>query len=219
MEFGKIMTLLGSGTLETLTMTALSTIFALLIGFPLGVLLLVTAPDGLMPKPALNQVMGRIVNVGRSFPFIILIIVLIPVTKFIVGTPVGTIAAVVPLSIAAAPYIARITESALKEVDPGMIQAARVMGSTNFTIVRKVIVPEAMPAVVAGITLMIINIIGYSAMAGAVGGGGLGAVAINYGYVRYHIDVLIGAVIIIILIVELVQMAGTRIANNMMKRR
>jgi D-methionine transport system permease protein len=211
--------ILAMPTVQTIYMVTFSTLFSLVLGFPLGVLLCATAADGLSPQPGINQTVGRLVNILRSFPFIILLIIVMPISRFIVGTSIGTTATIVPLSIAAAPYVARIIESALKDVDPGTIQAARVMGSGNFAIIRKVMVPEAMPALVAGITLTIINIIGYSAMAGAIGGGGLGDVAIRYGYQRYRVDVLIGAVIIIILLVELIQMAGTHIANSMIRKR
>ena len=211
--------ILDKPTLQTLYMVALSTVFSVIMGLPLGVLLCVTSADGLRPNLPVNQVVGRTVNVFRSFPFVILMIAVIPLTRLITGSSIGTTAAIVPLSIAAAPYVARIIESALKEVDPGTIQAAKVMGSTNFTIMWKVMVPEAMPALVAGITLTIINLIGYSAMAGVIGGGGLGDVAIRYGYHRYQLDVLVGAVIVIILMVELVQITGTYLANSMIKKR
>lgn len=206
-------------TLETLYMTAGSTLFALVLGFPLGVLLCVTSPGNLTPMLTLNKVMGRIVNVLRSFPFIILMILVFPLSSLIVGTSIGTTATIVPLSVAAAPFVARIFESALKEVDPDVIKAAKVMGSTNRQIIFRVMVPEAMPALVAGLTLTIINIIGYSAMAGAIGGGGLGDVAIRYGYHRFRIDVMAGAVIIIVVLVEFVQYFGSRAADNMIKKR
>jgi D-methionine transport system permease protein len=206
-------------TLETFYMVAGSTIFSLLLGFPLGVVLCVTSPDGLTPKSTMNQLLGRIVNVLRSFPFIILMILVFPLSRFIVGTSIGTTATIVPLSVAAAPFVARIIESALKEVDPGAIQAARAIGSTNGQIIRKVMIPEAMPALVAGLTLTVINIIGYSAMAGAIGGGGLGDLAIRYGYQRFRTDVMVGSVVVILVIVELVQVFGTKIANDMISKR
>ena len=162
---------------ETLVMVFFSTIFSLVLGLPIGVLLHITgkeADGGIIPSPVFNNVLSRIVNILRSFPFIILLIVLIPLSRIIVGTSIGTKAAIVPLSIAAAPFVARIIESALKEVDPGVIQAAKAMGSTNWQLVWKVLLPEAMPALMSGLTLTIINLIGYSAMAGTIGGGGLG---------------------------------------------
>lgn len=166
-----IISLVGTSTLQTLEMVLFSTIFSLILGLPLGILLCVTDPQGgIMPKPVLNQILTRIVNVLRSFPFIILMILLFPLSRIIVGTSIGTKATIVPLSIAAAPFVARVIETALKEVDPGVVQAARAMGSTNFQIITKVLLPESMPSLVAGITLTIINLIGYSAMAGAMGG-------------------------------------------------
>lgn len=209
-------------TLQTFQMVGLSTLFSVVLGLPLGILLCVTSPlnqGGLKPKPVLNEILSRIVNILRSFPFIILIIVLFPLSRIIVGTAIGTKATIVPLSIAAAPFVARLVETSLKEVDPGVIQAAKTMGSTNRQIVFKVMLPEALPSLIAGLTLTIINLIGYSAMAGAVGGGGLGDLAIRYGYQRFRTDVLFVAVIIILVLVELIQFIGNKISANMMKRR
>lgn len=212
--------LVGDATIETLAMVFFSTIFSMVIGLPLGILLCVTDPQtGIMPKPVLFQILTRIVNVLRSFPFIILMILLFPLSKIIIGTSIGTAATIVPLSIAAAPFVARIVETALKEVEPGVVQAARAMGSTNFQIIFKVLLPEAMPSLVSGITLTIINLIGYSAMAGAIGGGGLGDLAIRYGYQRFRTDVMIAAVVVILVLVELIQVIGTKISNNLMARR
>lgn len=205
---------------QTLIMVVFSTVFSLILGFPLGILLCVTDPStGITPRPVLNQVLTRIVNVFRSFPFIILMIILFPLSRIILHTAIGTKATIIPLSIAAAPFVARVIESALNEVDPGVTQAARSMGSTNWQIITKVLVPEALPAIVSGITLTIINLIGYSAMAGAIGGGGLGDLAIRYGYQRFRVNILIIAVIVIIVMVELIQFIGSRIASDMMKRR
>jgi D-methionine transport system permease protein len=167
----------------------------------------------------LYNILSRIVNLFRSFPFIILMIMLIPFTRFIVKTSIGPTAVIIPLSIAAAPFVARIVESALSEVEAGVITAARAMGSTNFQIIRKVLIPEAMPALVSGLALTIINLIGYSAMAGAIGGGGLGNLAINYGYYRFTTDVMIAAVIVILLFVEAVQILGTAISRNLLSKR
>ena len=211
--------LVGSATLQTLIMVFFSTIFSLLLGFPLGVLLCVTDPNGITPKPVLNQVLSRIVNILRSFPFIILMIVLFPLSRIIVGTSIGTAATIVPLSIAAAPFVARIIESSLNEVNPELIQAAKAMGSTNMQIILKVLIPEAMPSLVDGITLTIINLIGYSAMAGAVGGGGLGDLAIRYGYQRFRPMVMFVAVVVILVLVELIQFIGNRISAAIMKKR
>ncbi|MDR2898573.1 MAG: ABC transporter permease [Spirochaetaceae bacterium] len=215
-----LITLVSSATLETLIMVLSSTFFSLLLGLPLGILLCVTDPaGGITPKPLLYQVLSRLVNVLRSFPFIILIILLIPLSRIIVGTSIGTTATIVPLSIAAAPFVARIIETALKEVDPGVIQAARAMGSTASQIIFKVLLPEAMPSLVSGMTLTIINLIGYSAMAGAIGGGGLGDLAIRYGYQRFRSDVMLAAVIVILVLVEVIQVAGSRIAAKLMAKR
>ncbi len=210
---------LAEPTWQTIYMVAGSTLFSVILGFPLGVLLCVTSLDGLTPKPSLNQIIGRIVNVFRSFPFIILMILVFPLSRLIVGTSIGTTATIVPLSVAAAPFVARIIESALKEVDPGTIQAARVMGSTNSQIILRVMIPEALPALVAGITLTIINIVGYSAMAGAIGGGGLGDLAIRYGYQRFRLDIMIGSVLIILIMVEMIQFVGTKLADRMIRSR
>ena len=216
----QIVTLVGSATLQTLAMVFSSTLFSLILGFPLGILLCVTDPvSGIMPKPVLNQVLSRIVNILRSFPFIILMILLFPLSRIIVGTSIGTRATIVPLSIAAAPFVARIIETSLKEVDPGVIQAAKAMGSTNMQIIIKVLVPEAMPSLVSGITLTIINLIGYSAMAGAIGGGGLGDLAIRYGYQRFRTDIMIAAVVVILVLVEVIQFIGPKISSGLLAKR
>ena len=207
---------------ETFIMVFFSTIFSLVLGFPLGVLLCVSRPElqgGLMPRPVLYTVLDKIVNVLRSFPFIILMVVLFPLSRVVVGTTIGTKATIVPLSIAAAPFVARVIESSLKEVDTGVVQAARSMGSTNSQIIFKVLIPEALPSLVADVTLTIINLIGYSAMAGAIGGGGLGDLAIRYGYQRARTDVLIVAVIIILVLVELIQFVGNKISASIASKR
>lgn len=215
-----IISLVGTSTLQTLEMVLFSTIFSLILGLPLGILLCVTDPQGgIMPKPVLNQILTRIVNILRSFPFIILMILLFPLSRIIVGTSIGTKATIVPLSIAAAPFVARVIETALKEVDPGVVQAARAMGSTNFQIITKVLLPESMPSLVAGITLTIINLIGYSAMAGAIGGGGLGDLAIRYGYQRFRTDIMVVSVVVILVLVEVIQIIGTKISARLMARR
>lgn len=220
MNISQIATLVGDATVETLLMVLFSTVFSMILGFPLGVLLCVTDPvSGITPKPVLNQILSRIVNILRSFPFIILMIVLFPLSRIIVGTSIGTKATIVPLSIAAAPFVARVIETSLREVDPGVIQAARAMGSTNWQIIYKVLIPEALPGLVDGITLTIINLIGYSAMAGAIGGGGLGDLAIRYGYQRFRTDVMAVSVIVIILLVEVIQFIGTKISGHLMSKR
>ena len=215
-----IFTLVSEATLETLAMVGFSTVFSLILGLPLGILLCVTDGEtGIMKKPVLNQVLTRIVNVLRSFPFMILMILLFPLSRKIVGTSIGTTATIVPLSIAAAPFVARIIETALKEVDPGVVQAARAMGSTNMQIIWKVLLPEAMPSLVSGITLTIINLIGYSAMAGAIGGGGLGDLAIRYGYQRFRTDIMAVSVIVILVLVEVIQVNKTKISSKLLAKR
>lgn len=215
----QILILVGTSTLETLLMVFFSTFFAILIGFPLGILLNITNKYGITPKASFNLVLSRIIDVLRSFPFVIMMIVLLPFTRLILGTAIGTTATIIPLSIAAAPFVARITETALNEVDPGVVQAARAMGSTNWQIIYKVLVPEAMPSVVSGITLTIINLVSYSAMAGTLGGGGLGDLAIRYGYQRFRTDIMVASVIVIIIMVALIQFAGTKITNKMLAKR
>ena len=215
----QILTLVGVSTLQTLEMVLFSTVFSMVMGFPLGVLLYSRNSMGITPRPVLNQILSRIVNILRSFPFIILMILLFPLSRLILGTSIGTTATIIPLSIAAAPFVARLVETSLLEVDPGMIQAARAMGSTNSQIIYKVLIPESMPSLVSGITLTIINLIGYSAMAGTIGGGGLGDLAIRYGYQRFRPDVMAASVVVIIVMVELIQFVGTRIANRLLANR
>jgi len=213
------LSMLPIATLETVYMTFVSTFFACLLGFPIGVYLFVTSPAGLAPRSVTYNVFSRIVNILRSLPFIILMILLIPLTRLIIKTSIGPTAVIIPLSIAAAPFVARVAESALSEVDYGVLIAARAMGSTNFQIIRKVLIPEALPSLVSGLTLTIINLIGYSAMAGAIGGRGLGDLAIRYGYYRFRIDVTIGAVIVITILVELIQIAGSAISRSILSKR
>jgi len=215
----EVLTMLPQATLETVFMTFASAVLASLLGFPLGTYLYVTSPSGLTPKRITYNVVSRIVNLLRSLPFIILMILLIPFTRMIIKTSIGPSAVIIPLSIAAAPFVARVVESALEEVDKGVLTAARAMGSTNMQIIFKVLIPEAMPALISGLALTIINLIGYSAMAGALGGGGLGDLAIRYGYYRFRIDVTIAAVIIILILVEAVQITGTIISRKLLARR
>ncbi|MDD7255852.1 methionine ABC transporter permease [Bullifex porci] len=218
----QMINLVMSATGETLVMVFFSTLFSLILGLPIGVLLHVTSSEeqgGIIPQPIFNNILGRIVNVLRSFPFIILMILLIPLSRLIVGTSIGTKATIVPLSIAAAPFVARIIESALKEVDPGVVQAAKAMGSTNAQIIIKVLIPEAMPSLVSGVTLTIINLIGYSAMAGAIGGGGLGDLAIRYGYQRFRPSYMVAAVLVILILVEVIQVAGNKLSAKLLASR
>ena len=218
-SWSTLVQLVGTATGQTLIMVFFSTLFSFILGAPLGVLLCITSEGNLMPKSVLHQLIDRIVNVLRSFPFIILMILLFPFSRLIIGTSIGTAATVVPLSIAAAPFVARVIESALLEIDRGVIQAALAMGSSTMEIIFKVMIPEALPPLVAGITLTIINLIGYSAMAGAIGGGGLGDLAIRYGYQRFRSDIMLAAVIVILVMVELIQFIGTKISTALAKRR
>ena len=193
---------------QTIYMVFFSTLFSSVLGFILGIVVTVTSPTGLKPNVFIYKFLDIVINVLRSFPFIILIVFIIPLTRAIVGTPIGETAAIVPLTIAAAPFVARIIESALKEVDPGVIEAAKSFGASNIQIVFKVMLKEAVPAIISGLTLTIINIIGYSAMAGSVGAGGLGKVAISYGYQRYQTNVMIVTVVILIIMVQGIQSLG-----------
>lgn len=195
-------------TQETLLMTLFATVFTVIGGLPLGVLLQVSAANGLRPAPSLNRVLGAVVNVGRSLPFLILMIAIIPFTRFVVGTSAGWQAATVPLTIGAIPFFARLVETSLREVSAGKVEAAQMMGSTDGQIVRQVLVAEAAPGIVAGLTTTIIALVSYTAMAGAVGGGGLGATAMSYGYNRFQGDVMVVAVVLLIVLVQLVQMIG-----------
>lgn len=205
-------------SLTTIYMVGVSTLLTVLLGLPLGVLLVITDKRGLNPKPMLNRVLGVIVNLTRSLPFIILLVVLIPFTRLIVGTSIGPTAAIVPLTLAAVPFFARVTESALREVPSGLIEAAQAMGSNEWQIVSKVYIPEAMPGLVLGIALTLISLVGYSAMAGAVGAGGLGDLAIRYGYQRFETEVMLVTVVLLVVFVQLVQTAGDRIAAKVSKR-
>lgn len=207
--------LLAQGTWDTLLMTIVSTFFAYVIGIPLGVLCVLTSPKGLMPHRIFNMVLGWIINIGRSIPFIILLVALIPFTRFIVGTSLGVPGAIVPLVISAAPFIARMVEQSIEEVDGGLVEAAQSFGANTRQIVYKVFLREALPSLVRGFAIVFITILGYSAMAGCVGAGGLGDIAIRYGYQRYQDDVMIATVIILIVIVQIVQSACNFAARKM----
>jgi D-methionine transport system permease protein len=214
-----VIAMLPAATAETLYMTFMSVIFAVILGFPLGTFLYYTSPAGLGPRGMLYNVLSRVVNLLRSLPFIILMILIIPLSRLIIRTSIGPTAVIIPLSIAAAPFVARIAETSLSEVDSGVLLAARAMGSSSFQIIYKVLIPEALPSLVSGLALTIINLIGYSAMAGAIGGGGLGDLAIRYGYYRFRMDVTIAAVIVILVLVEAVQIAGTSVSRNLLSKR
>ncbi len=205
---------------ETLVMVFASSFLSFVIGLFTAILLYALQPgNGMHPNAVLHTVLSKIINIMRSFPFIILIILLMPFTRKIVGTTIGVRAAVIPLSLAAAPFIARLIESAFMEIDKGLIEAARIMGSRNSDVIFKVLIPECLPQIVDAITMTVINLIAYSAMAGTVGAGGLGDLAIRYGYQRFRTDVMIMAVVSIILIVEIVQMAGSWISKRLRNKR
>lgn len=210
--------LLVPSLLESLYMVSLSTLFSLLMGFPLGILLVVTEKGNIWEKAHFNKVLNSIINILRSIPFIILMILAFPLAKLIVGTKIGTTATIVPLSIAAAPFVARVMESSLKEIDRGVIESSLAMGATIPQIIGKVLIPESLPSIVSGITLTIINIIGYSAMAGAIGGGGLGDLAIRFGLYKWQKDVMFMALIVIIALVQGVQFLGNYISKKINKK-
>lgn len=210
--------ILSNGIWETLYMTIVSTVFAYLFGIPLGVILYITDKKGICNNRIINFIVGTVVNMIRSIPFLILLVAILPFTRFIVGTTIGSTATIVPLIVAAAPFVARMVESSLKEVDYGVIEAARAMGSSVAQIIFKVLLPEAKPSLLVGCTISLATILGYSAMAGFVGGGGLGAIAINYGYYRYQGDIMWITVILLVVIVQLFQEVGLKLVRKVDKR-
>lgn len=211
------MILLGIG--ETLLMVIVSTLFGYLFGLPLGIGLYITNDDGIKPNKTIYRILDIIVNIGRSIPFLILLILLIPFTRLIVGKSFGTIATIVPLTISAIPFIGRMVESSLKEVDKGVIEAAQSMGASTFQIITKVLLVEARPSLINGVTICLGTIVGYSAMAGTVGGGGLGDIAIRYGYYRYQTDIMLITVVIIVVLVQLFQLLGNKLSIKLDKRK
>jgi len=214
----ELLALTGVGLLETLYMTVISTLMAYVLGLPIGMILVVTDKDGIRPNAAVNSIVGGIVNVVRSAPFIILLVAVIPITRAIVGTTIGSTATIVPLVIAAAPFIARMAESSAKEVDRGVIEASLSMGASTFQIVTRVILPEAMPSLIIGAAIATTTILSYTVMAGFVGGGGLGAIAVNYGYYRQQSDIMLVMVAVLVLVVQAFQELGNLIARKCDKR-
>ncbi len=214
MSWAEIWPLLWQATLETFQMVLPAALIAEVLGLALGVLLTLTRPGGLLANRLVNRVLDAIVNIGRSLPFIILLVLLIPFTRLITGTSIGSTAAIVPLTIAAIPFVARLVDGALYGVPGGVIEAARAMGASTGQIVHKVLLPEARPALIQSFTVMLVNLIGYSAMAGAIGGGGLGDLAIRYGYQRFETDVMIATVIVLLLLVQGVQWLGDWAASR-----
>ena len=209
-----VFNMIWTSTLETMYMVFFSTVFSLLIGFPIGILLVITKEGNIMEKQKLNQFLEIIINTLRSFPFIILMICLFPLSRIIVGTTIGSTAAIVPLSISAAPFVARMVEGALNEIDKGLIEAASSMGASNRTIIFKVMIPETLPHIIHGITVTVISLIGFSAMAGSIGAGGLGDLAIRFGYQRFKTDIMLYSVVVIIILVQILQSFGNYLAKK-----
>ncbi|WP_126937071.1 methionine ABC transporter permease [Veillonella sp. CHU740] len=214
----QIINLLLQGFLETVQMTVISTVVAVLLGVPLGVILVITSRGHIMQNEAVNKVLGAIVNATRSIPFIILMVAIIPFTRLVAGTSIGTTAACVPLTLAAIPFLARLVETAIKEVNGGVIEAAQSMGATPLQIIWKVLLPEALPTLIDNITVLIVNLISYSAMAGAIGGGGLGDIAIRYGYQRFQGDVMLATIVILIVLVQVIQSLGDYLSRKVNKK-
>ena len=211
----QIINLLIQGVGETLQMTVISTIASMIIGIPLGVILVVTSKGHILANKFINTILGAIVNAGRSIPFIILMVAIIPFTRMVVGTSIGTTAACVPLTLSAIPFLARLVETSIKEVNFGVIEAAQTMGASPFQIIKKVLLPECKSNIVDNVTVLVVNLISYSAMAGAIGGGGLGDIAIRYGYQRFQGDVMIATIIILIVMVQVCQMIGDTISRRL----
>ena len=218
-DWNDILQLLLNATGETLYMVLLAGLFTLLIGLPLGVLLFISRRGGLFPLPRLNRALGSVINLGRSLPFVVMLIALIPLTRLIVGTTLGSTAAVVPITIGAFPFFARIVETALDEVDKGRIEAIVAMGGDIRHVIFKVLLPEALPALVAGVTLTLVMLIGFSSLAGVIGGGGLGDLAIRYGYQRFNNQIMVVTVIVLVLLVQGVQSLGDRCVRSLAHRR
>jgi D-methionine transport system permease protein len=214
-----LLELLFTGLGETVYMVALSTFIAFVLGLPLGIILVATEKGNVLEAPQINKALGTVINAIRSFPTVILIVVLLPLARFIVGTTLGATAAIVPLSIGAAPFIARMIENCLKEVSFGKIEAATAIGADPLTIIIKVLIPEALPSLVRGLTIAVVGIIGMTAIAGTIGAGGLGSLAIRFGYMRYRDDIMIATVVTLILLVQGVQLGGDFLANYINRKR
>ena len=214
----QIIKLLLTGTLETLQMTVISTVVAMILGIPLGVILVVTSKGHILENLAVNKALGVVINATRSVPFIILMVAIIPFTRMVAGTSIGTTAAIVPLTIAAIPYTARMVETSIREIPFGLIEAAESMGASPYQIIKKVLIPEALPSIIENMTVVIVSLIGSSAMAGTIGGGGLGDLAIRYGYQRFQADVMIATIIVLIIIVQLIQFIGSTWSRKTDKR-
>lgn len=214
-DWARIWPQLLNATWETLYMVGVAAALTVLLGVPLGVLLTVTARGGLAPRPMVERVLGLAVNLGRALPFIILLVLVAPVTRGVVGTTIGSTAAIVPLTIGAVPFLARLVETSLREVAPGKVEAALSMGARRRDVVRTVLLPEALPSLVAGVTVTVVALIGYSAMAGAVGGGGLGDFAIRFGYQQFRTDITLATVVLLLVVVQALQWTGDRWARSL----
>ncbi|MFQ4143608.1 methionine ABC transporter permease [Chlorogloeopsis sp. ULAP02] len=218
MQGWELLDSLWQATLETFYMVGISALVAVVLGLPLGLLLVMTSPGNILNSPKFNQVLSAVVNTGRSFPFIILLVVLTPLTRLIVGTSIGSTAALVPLTLAAIPFFARIAETSILEVDKGLVEAAEAMGCNYWQIILKVLIPEALPSIILGITILIVSLLNSSAMAGAVGGGGLGNLAIQYGYQRFDVGVMFATIVVLIFLVQFIQLLGDLIARQLRKK-
>lgn len=210
----ELISLFADSFYETLWMVVVSGLVGTVFGLPMGILLYLTKKNGVLPMPVFNAILALVINAVRSVPFIILLVAIIPFTRFIVGTSIGTAAAIVPLTIAAAPFVARLVETALREVDGGLVEAAQSMGATTWQIIYKVLIPESLGGIVAGLTITFVSLVGYSAMAGAIGGGGLGDLGIRYGYQRFLPEVMVAVVVLLIIFVQLVQSFGDYIVKK-----
>ncbi len=219
LSWDEFIVLMWDATLETGYMVGLAALFTVLIGLPLGVVLFITRPAGVAPLPWLNRALGAVINIGRSLPFVVLLIALIPFTRLIVGTTLGSTAAIVPITIGAFPFFARVVENALDEVERGRIEAIQSMGGSIWHVIGKVLLPEALPTILAGVTLTTVVLIGFSSMAGVIGGGGLGDLAIRYGYQRFNDQVMAGTVVVLVILVQGVQSIGDRVVRALAHRR
>ena len=218
MPWSEMRPLLETATQETLYMVGVSTLITLLVGLPIGLLLVLTDRGGPLAFAPANKLLGLVVNIGRSIPFLILLVALIPFTRWVTGTSIGTDAAIVPLTVGAIPFFARLVETAVREVDKGLIEAAQAMGASTFAITRKVLVREAVPSIVSGLTVTVVAIVGYSAMAGVVGGGGLGDLAIRYGYQRFETNLMLVTIVVLVVLVQIVQILGDRLSRRLAHR-
>ncbi|CNH92838.1 methionine ABC transporter permease [Yersinia pekkanenii] len=219
MSWQELLGLVANATGETVYMVIIATFFTVLIGLPLGVLLFISRSNGVLPAPRLNALIGAMVNLGRSMPFVVLLIALIPITRWIIGTTLGSTAAIVPITLGAIPFFARVVEAALDEVDKGRIEAILSMGGSARHVIQKVLLPEALPALLAGITLTIVMLVGFSSMAGVIGGGGLGDLAIRYGYQRFNNEIMVATLIVLVILVQGVQSLGDRWVRSLSHRR